>query len=35
MMKKHLILFLLLLGVTSLYAQQLDITGTVVDKKLN
>lgn len=34
-MKKHLILFLLLLGFTSLYAQQLDITGTVIDKNLN
>lgn len=34
-MKRIGILILLVLGITSLYAQQLDITGTVVDKKLN
>ena len=26
---------MLLLGITTLYAQQLNITGTVIDKKLN
>ena len=34
-MKKISILFMLLLGITTLYAQQLNITGTVIDKKLN
>ena len=34
-MKKISILFMLLLGITSLYAQQFNITGTVIDKKLN
>lgn len=34
-MKKLIIMFLLLIGITTVYAQQLDITGTVVDKKLN
>lgn len=31
-MKKISILFMLLLGITTLYAQQLNITGTVIDK---
>ena len=34
-MKKISILFMLLLGITSLHAQQFNITGTVIDKKLN
>lgn len=34
-MKKLTVLFMLLLSITSLYAQQFNITGSVFDKKLN